>query len=152
MRADGSGVQDIGLQSVYGPVWSPDSEWIIFQSGCTRQVLLLPDKSPCPEFNFDLYRVNLTDGQINTVAALPGNDFSPAYSPDDEWVAFVSTVDSTRQIYRVRPDGSDLQQLTNDDHNYFPPSWVKTPDFVWRPIFLGMTALVCVMIGWHRGA
>jgi Tol biopolymer transport system component len=150
MRADGSDVQSLGLQDAFGPVWSPDSEWIIFQSGCSRQELLLPDISSCPEFNFDLYRVNLTDGQINTVTTMPGNEFSVAYSPDGAWVAFASTVSGSRQIYRVRPDGADLQRLTEDGHNYFPPSWVQTPNFVWQPIFLLMTALMMLSFVWWK--
>ncbi len=49
----------------------------------------------------------------------------PEYSPDAAWLYFNSEAAATRpghaQIFRMRPDGSDLQQLTDDDRvNWFP--------------------------------
>lgn len=60
---------------------------------------------------------------------LVGDGFSPAdgpeYGPDGEWIYFNSEIASTQpghaQLFRVRPDGSGLTQLTDDERvNWFP--------------------------------
>lgn len=60
---------------------------------------------------------------------LLGDGFSPAdgpeYSPDGEWIYFNSEVASDTpghaQLFRVRPDGTQLTQLTSDERvNWFP--------------------------------
>ena len=45
---------------------------------------------------------------------LTGLDYSPSLSYDRQWVVFTSERDGSADIYRVRPDGSDLQRLTDD--------------------------------------
>lgn len=49
----------------------------------------------------------------------------PEYSADGEWIYFNSEAAATRpghaQIFRIRPDGTSLTQLTHDDRvNWFP--------------------------------
>lgn len=60
---------------------------------------------------------------------LVGDGFSPAdgpeFGPDGEWLYFNSEIASTApghaQLFRVRPDGSGLTQLTHDERvNWFP--------------------------------
>ena len=50
----------------------------------------------------------------------------PRWSPDGSWIAFFSNRTGMYQLWRIRPDGSDLQQLTDagDDVRY--PIW--SPD------------------------
>jgi Tol biopolymer transport system component len=51
-------------------------------------------------------------------------DEYPTWSPDGQWIAFHSDRDGDFDIYIVRPDGSDLRRLTdNDDNNDVQPSW-----------------------------
>ncbi|WP_338198662.1 hypothetical protein [Candidatus Nephthysia bennettiae] len=52
-------------------------------------------------------------------------DDGAEFSPDGEWIYFNSERGSTRpghaQLFRIRPDGSALQQLTFDERvNWFP--------------------------------
>jgi Tol biopolymer transport system component len=47
----------------------------------------------------------------------------PTWSPDGQWIAFHSDRDGDFEIYIVRPDGSDLRQLTDNDANDMYPSW-----------------------------
>lgn len=39
---------------------------------------------------------------------------SPSFSPDGEWIVFAGTDDGSSDLYRVRVDGSGLEQLTDD--------------------------------------
>ncbi len=47
----------------------------------------------------------------------------PTWSPDGQWIAFHSDRDGDLDIYIVRPNGSDLRQLTDNDDNDSQPSW-----------------------------
>jgi Tol biopolymer transport system component len=44
----------------------------------------------------------------------PKFDYDPSYSQDGKWVVFTSERDSASEIYRVHPDGTGLERLTND--------------------------------------
>jgi TolB protein len=70
--------------------------------------------------NEDLYVVDVATGAVTNVTDHPGRDLRAAWSPDGEWLAFISTrdnfaVSSTEfDLYAVRPDGRDLTRLTDD--------------------------------------
>jgi Tol biopolymer transport system component len=55
------------------------------------------------------------DGK-NERALVPakGLEYSPSYSADGQWVVYTTEHEGQSDIYRIHPDGSSLQQLTND--------------------------------------
>jgi TolB protein len=54
-----------------------------------------------------------------------GFDYNPAWSADGAWLAFTSERDGSADLYRVRPNGADLERLTDspafDDQAAFSP-------------------------------
>lgn len=79
---------------------------------------------------YHLYKVSLKD---NKETALTDNTRShvdgPEYSPDGKYIYYNANVSGTMQIWRMRPDGSDKEQLTFDEyHNWFPHI---SPDGKW---------------------
>jgi TolB protein len=55
------------------------------------------------------------DGSHERVLISPSvQDSNPSMSPDGQWVVFTSRRDGSADIYRVRPDGSGLERLTDD--------------------------------------
>ena len=65
----------------------------------------------------------------------PASDYSPSWSPDGKRIAFVSRRDGhvhpirgwfTSEIYVMDADGGNPQNLTNDPHHDWAPSW--SPD------------------------
>ena len=67
----------------------------------------------------------ITDGK--------GLNDGPEYSPDGKYIFFNSTRGGANmQIYRMKPDGTDIQQLTNDDYNNWFPH--ISPDKKWISI------------------
>lgn len=44
----------------------------------------------------------------------PGLEYSPSYSADGQWVVYTREHAGQADIYRIHPDGSGLQQLTDD--------------------------------------
>lgn len=78
-----------------------------------------------------LFRVDMPEAQATdlTGEALT-NDAAPAWSPDGQWIVFGRRVPGTptgRQLWLMRPDGSQSSALTNDpESNFGMPSW--SPD------------------------
>ena len=51
---------------------------------------------------------------------------NPAWSPDNQTIAYASNQDGMSNIYLMLPDGSDIVQLTHDSGNNIYPAW--SPD------------------------
>ena len=47
-------------------------------------------------------------------SASPGFEYSPSYSADGQWIVFTRERNGQADLYRVHPDGSGLEQLTDD--------------------------------------
>ena len=54
------------------------------------------------------------------------DDVDPAWSPDGEWIAFASTRSGDFDIYRMKLDGSEPEQLTDGPAVDHDPAW--SPD------------------------
>ena len=85
-----------------------------------REVAFWTDWRERPE----IWAVSTVDGGLRPIA----DGLSPAWSPAGSWIAFASTAAGGSNIWLVRPDGSDLTQLT-------PSTAGRTNDIrpVWSP-------------------
>lgn len=94
----------------WNPVWSPDDSWLAFESfRGGRQ---------------GIYRVLVSTGNVLPVhVGNAYNCWSPDWSPDGEWMVFVSDMSGTPQLFVIRPDGSDLRQLTFGPFPALSPTW-----------------------------
>jgi TolB protein len=54
------------------------------------------------------------------------------YSPDGKWIYFNWNVTGTMQIWRMKPDGSQKEQMTFDEYNNWFPH--ISPDGRWMAI------------------
>jgi dipeptidyl aminopeptidase/acylaminoacyl peptidase len=105
MTADSANLKQLtdDANNSYAPAWSPDGYYIAFVSD--RRV------------DTDLYVMN-ADGTGERLLTLSDDRFEerdPAWSPDGSWIAFSSNRGGALfDLYLIRPDGSDLQQVTVD--------------------------------------
>jgi len=77
----------------------------------------------------DLY-IATTDGSIvRRLTSAPGRDTYADWSADGRYIYFNSTRSGTMQIWRMKPDGSDPEQVTNDEYNNWFPH--ISPDGRW---------------------
>lgn len=75
----------------------------------------------------DLYTVPLEGGQAERITEGMAFDSQPAYSPDGQWIAFISDRDGADNLWIAKADGSEPRKLTKSKRDqYLSPSW--TPD------------------------
>ncbi len=81
----------------------------------------------------DLYTVPATGGAETRLTDTPAPDDGPEYSPDGKWIYFNSELNAKvpghAQCYRMKADGTGIEQLTHDERvNWFPH---LSPDGKW---------------------
>ena len=80
---------------------------------------------------WDLYVLNLADGQTTRITDTPGFDGSPAWSPDSQWITYESMLDGQTHsimqinIYSVANPGQNIQLTSGAFFNQEP---------VWSPL------------------
>jgi hypothetical protein len=88
-------------QSSFFHAWAPDSRTIAFTRGSAGKA--------------DIFTIALTGGEEVRLTRDTVND-GPDYSPDGKLIYFDSARSGTTQIWRMSPDGSAAEQITDDDH------------------------------------
>lgn len=90
--------------------WSPDARWLVYTGGRNSE--------------FDIYRIPSDgSGPEENLTKATGLDDGPEYTPDGQYIYFNSVRGKSgkMQIWRMRPDGSGQEQLTDDEYNnWFP--------------------------------
>lgn len=101
------------------PDVSPDGRYVIFTNISTSvdETMIL--------------RLEIATGEVLNLSAMTAGavtvrDSAARYSPDGTRIAFSSTVGTTRQLFVMRADGTEVRQLTNEDNDTYDPAW--SPD------------------------
>jgi Tol biopolymer transport system component len=115
VRADGSQQsKDLttGLPNSGFPTWSPDGKRIVYRVWGDGE--------------YGLREMNLADGSVKTLTTEFDN--FPAFSPSGDLITFTrrSAKTDDYDIFTMRPDGTDIKQLTNAPGNDSHSSW--SPD------------------------
>jgi eukaryotic-like serine/threonine-protein kinase len=75
----------------------------------------------------DLFVANLSGAQRQRLTDDAAQDVVPHWSPDGKWIAFLSDRSGKYEIWKVRPDGTGLVQMTHEpDREVIAPVW--SPD------------------------
>ena len=112
VHADGSGKRELTSGPVNSgfPSWSPDGKRIVYRIWSAQE--------------HGLRILNLEDGSTATLTS--DYDNFPMWSPNGDRIAFTRTSKNAFDIFTVRPDGTDLEQLTNAPGNDAHCAW--SPD------------------------
>ncbi|KOF03193.1 amidohydrolase [Roseivirga seohaensis subsp. aquiponti] len=71
----------------------------------------------------ELYIMDLPNGTPRKLVNIGESQAQPAWSPNGEWIAFVSWKAEGGKLYKVRPNGQNLTQLNKDNSVYQSPVW-----------------------------
>jgi WD40 repeat protein len=97
--------------------FSPDGEYLVYTAGRNNAEHL------------DIYRYSRTAKEEVQLTNTPGLDDGSEYTPDGKYIYFNSTRTGLMQIWRMKPDGSEQEQMTFDEaNNWFPHI---SPDGKW---------------------
>jgi Tol biopolymer transport system component len=100
VAVDGSSLTSLTRDSTNAgmPSWSPDGKHVVFRraTGTMR----------------NLYVLDVATRAVRKLETGSGFDTFPTWSPRGDWIAFTSKRDGDYEIYRIRPDGTDLKRLT----------------------------------------
>jgi len=110
------------LQPSYFHGWSPDGKWLVYAGGRKEKPEDKVDK-------YDIYKIAVDGGPETKLGAAGGRSDGPEYSPDGQWIYFNSTRNGLMQIWRMKPDGTEPEQLTSDEYNNWFPH--ISPDGKW---------------------
>jgi Tol biopolymer transport system component len=58
--------------------------------------------------------ISNADGSGEQALSQPGLNYNPAWSPKGDWIAFTSERGASADLYRMHPDGTSLERLTDD--------------------------------------
>jgi TolB protein len=91
--------------------WSPDAKFLVFAG-----------QRPINGANkFDIYKIPVEGGEEIKLTDAPGVNDGPEFTPDGQYIYFNSSRTGRMQIWRMRPDGQEQEQVTHDDfNNWFP--------------------------------
>ena len=106
------------------PSWSPKGDRIAFTS----------DR----DGDYEIYTIRPDGTDLRRLTSSPGNDAHNSWSPDGEWIVFTSVRGGFKDemaltpfnpqpngdLWLMRPDGSDVRMLTDDQFEDGTPSWL----------------------------
>lgn len=70
---------------------------------------------------FDIYTIPVEGGEERRLTFAQGRNDGPDWSADGEWIYFNSSRTGRMQIWRIRPDGSDVTRITDSAYgDWFP--------------------------------
>ncbi len=96
--------------------WSPDAKWLVYTGGRNDE--------------YDIYkRAADGSGDEMKLTDFKGLDDGPEFTPDGKFIYFNSVRSGTMQLWRMKPDGTEPEQITKDEfNNWFPHI---SPDGKW---------------------
>jgi TolB protein len=76
--------------------------------------------------NGDIYAVHLNENfRLQRLTQNPNDDVTPAWSADNQQIAFVSSRDKNRELYLMNATTTDVMRLTNHPAVDAVPTWSK---------------------------
>jgi len=95
----------LAMDRISDPKVSPDGKWIVF---VLRQTDLEANRG-----RTDLWLVRTNGDNLHRLTSHPESDTNPCWAPDSNSVFFISGRSGSGQVWRIRIDGGEAEQVTN---------------------------------------
>ncbi|MGR3660578.1 MAG: TolB family protein [Paracoccaceae bacterium] len=96
-------------QPSYWHGWSPDGKTLTYVHRAS------------PDAPYRVCTIPVTGGEERALTVDFDHTDGPDYTPDGAWIWFNGEKQGRMQLWRIRPDGTDPQQMTDDERwNWFP--------------------------------
>jgi dipeptidyl aminopeptidase/acylaminoacyl peptidase len=96
----------LAMDRISDPQISPDGRWIVF---VLRKTDLEANRG-----RTDLWLIGVDGTGLRRLTSHPDNDFNPRWAPDGRSVYFISTRSESSQVWRIRVDGGEAEQVTDE--------------------------------------
>lgn len=103
------------IKSVLDPQISPDGKKVAF---FVSEYFLEEGKS-----NSDIYLMNIDGSDLRRLTYHPKADWHPRWSPDGQWLMFMSTRSGSAQVWKLPVNGGEPQQVTDFASGISAPEW-----------------------------
>jgi dipeptidyl aminopeptidase/acylaminoacyl peptidase len=115
--------QSLEWNSVFNPRMSPDGKRVVFETQKTNW-----EENA---FERNLWVVDIATGESHALTSAKKSSTNAAWSPDGKWIAFLSdrpgqikgTPEDKKQLYVIRADGGEAQQLTKAENGVNALDW-----------------------------
>src|SRR6266704_1799777 len=79
----------------------------------------------------DIYTLPIEGGQAKLIDGGMAFDSQPKFSPDGQWIAFISDREGSENIWIMHPDGAGVKQVSKDPNSGFTsPSWAPDGKYI----------------------
>ena len=115
---------EVGPKLAFTYPVSDSAEFVVHQ---IRDAVPSPDEKRLAFVAMDkMYVMDYPGGTLRRVSDLDGNEAEPAWSPDGQWIAFVTWTKEGGALYKVRAAGGRPVRLSPANAHYSQPVW--SPD------------------------
>ena len=116
VRVPGSTVNG---DNVEHPDFSPDGKQIVFAQRVQSQANSLDRWT-------QIWKVDLTSGQLSPVVKTDAGSYDPAWSPDGKWIAYIGRSGTTDDLWVIPAQGGGQPVKLTSSGNVVSPAW--SPD------------------------
>ncbi|PYU75304.1 MAG: hypothetical protein DMG49_03220 [Acidobacteria bacterium] len=79
----------------------------------------------------DIFTLPIEGGQAKLISGGMAFDSQPKFSPDGQWITFISDREGSENIWIMHPDGTGVKQVSKDPNSEFTsPNWAPDGKYV----------------------
>ncbi|RZN70664.1 MAG: S9 family peptidase [Candidatus Methanolliviera hydrocarbonicum] len=100
-------------------IWSHDNSKIVFM------------KDRMGNEYYDIFLIDIKNGKVSQLTETDeAQDIAVEFSPDDQWITFISTRNGQMNLFKMKSDGSQIIQLTHQEQPAIGGFWQQNGEWI----------------------